>query len=341
MAVYTLAQWAQLGKQTLPKDVMLGIAMQGMAADILNWRDLGGRLSETGVRFDEVISPDWIPLGGTISSKTANAKPLSYGTYQMAVHFDIPRILDKANTDQLVRASKQQLNLIEKGAAYVLNDTFINGDQASDNNQFDGLNKLVASMDSGQTVTGDGSFIYLTASYTDAAAARLWSALDNAGRLLEGGEPTAAFANKQTLQKIESFARQNKLYGDHFDWRKNPYEVSDPRTTERTKSTKPAFTYRGVPYYDLGKKADQSTQVMLNTYTEGGLTSQGSRILFVKTGEQDVEGLQFENLEIIPVTGETGTLEATDVRRWRVSWVVGLAVWGPRSVVKLQGLRIA
>src|SRR5260221_7140981 len=100
MATYTLAQYAQLEKEPLAKGVMLGIAQEGVVADLLHWRTINA-LSETGVRYDEVISPLWIPLDGSISTGTANGHQISHSVYELAFHVDIPKPLQDLTGNQL------------------------------------------------------------------------------------------------------------------------------------------------------------------------------------------------------------------------------------------------
>lgn len=333
MANLTLAQHAQLTKQPLVKGVMQGILQEGVVADILRWRSTGGRLTETGVRFDEVITPDWIALGGSITSKAANAKPLSYGVFQMALHIDVPVNLSEANADQLEKDFVAQVRQATKGAAYQLNKCFVNGDQGSEPNQFDGINRLVAQMDSGQRV--GSTEIDLTGTYTDALAEQLFSRIEDGIWACEGHKPTCAFANDTLLKKIESFARQYRMKGDDFNWMSSPYEINDPRRTLTSKSSSPAFTYRGIPFYDIGFDSDMSTRLIGNTYTEGGSTAAATRLFFVKEGEDQLEGLQLKPLEVVDI----GLLEGTDVYRKRIKWTVGLAAWGPRCIVKVQGIK--
>ena len=332
MATVTLAQWAQLEKQPLKKGIMLGLAMEGVILDLLSWRSIGG-LSETGIRYDEVPEPDWIALDGAINSKAANGKPISFSVHQLALHIDVPRLLEKKDADVLERQSVRQTKLALKGAAYKVNDAFINGDQSGDPNQFEGLNKLVAQLDSSQTI--GSTEIDLTASYTDAIAESLFYALDQGIYATEGHGPTAAFANSTFLLKMESIGRQYKLRGDNFDWNSATFDVGDVRSKISTKASKPAFKYRGVPFFDLGKKADQTTQIIGNTYTEGGSTAHGTRVFFAKYGEEDLEGIQAEPLDVVDI----GILENKDVIRKRVLGTLGLACWGPRSITKVQGIR--
>lgn len=331
----TLAQYAMLEKHPLKKGIMLGIAQEGVVSDIFNWRSTGGALSESGVRYDSVNEPDWLALGGAITTRSVQGKQLSYSVYQMALHIDVPRLLDTQNATQLERQSTQQMSLAIKGAAYKLNDTFINGDQASDANSFEGIDKLAGELASTQTVTATGS-PDLAGTFDAAEGWAFLRDIHTAMHRVEGHMPSAAFANSDTLLYLEHLLMQNGVHGDHFDWVEHALEVDDPRRSLRTASTKPAFVYRQVPFYDLGVKADQTTNVLLNTYTEGGRTGDGSRIYFIKQSPEDLEGLSVE----MPSFDEIGLLEDTDVLRWRLKATFGLANWGPRSIVKLQGFSI-
>lgn len=338
MAAVTLAQAAQLETQPLRKGVLLGLAREGLAADIINFRDLGGRLSESGVRYDEVITPDWIAIGGSISSKAANAKPLSFSVYQMALHIDVPKQIDEASADAVARQFAQQVDLATKGAAYVMNDTLANGDQSSDINQPNGLRRLVQDLDSSQRI--GATEIDLTASYTDALAESLWARLDQAIYAVDGHKPDFALTNSSFLLKMESFSRQNKMRGNDFDWMSRPASIGDVRMSLNTAASRPAFTYKGIPFYDLGKKADQTTNIILDTYTEGGSSAHATRIFFVKQSPQHFEGLQFKPLTITNVGGaEDGTLEDTMTRRKRIEWAVGYALWNPYALSLVQGVR--
>lgn len=334
MTSLTLAQYAQLEKQPLAKGLMLGIAQEGVVTDLLSFRNLGGALSETGVRYDEVISPDWVALDGSIASKSANGKPLSFGVYQMAVHIDVPALLDENNKTQLERLSVQQTKLAMKGAAYEANNVFINGDQASDPNQFEGLNKMVAELDTSQTV--GSSEIDISGNYSATTLAALLDRIDALFHACEGHIPTAVFANSAFLLKFQSWLRQGGIAGNNYNWMEAAFKVDDPRRSLRTAATRPAFVYREVPFYDLGKKADQSTQVIGSAYAEGG-SAGATRLFAVKVSEEDLEGIQASPLSVKDI----GLLQDKEVVRKRLTWTVGIANWGPRSIVKAQGIKVA
>jgi hypothetical protein len=330
--VYSLAQYAMMEKEPLAKGIMLGISQEGVIADLFGWRSLDA-LSETGTRYDDVIQPDWTPIGGSITEDTADGHQISHSVYGLSKHIDIPLPLqDIGGKNLLAKPATQQINLLKKGAAYVVNDTFINGDQGSNPNSFNGLNKIVGNLASGQTV-GASQLDISAASNIETAIDRIHVGMHR----VEGHMPTAGFGNEQFLLRFESILRQADLLGTDYNWKEAALEVDDPRRSQRSATDKPAFMYRHIPFFDLGVKADQSTQVILNTYTDGGLGStDNTRVFFVKEGPDDLEGIQAFPMTVAPI----GLLEDTDSYRWRFRWILGLAPWGPRCVSKVIGLKV-
>lgn len=331
--VYTLVQRAQMTKEPLAKGIMYGLAMEGLIVDLFHWRDIGA-MSETGTRFDEVITPGWVPLNGTITESTANGHQITHQVYQMLQHIDIPVPLESVTGNVLQKPSQIQIGLLKKGAAYEMNDKFVNGDQGSEPNSFNGLNKIVGNLASSQTVA-PAAQVDVTGTSNGVAAIDL---IHKGMHRVEGHMPTAGFANEDFLLRFESILRQAQLLGNDYNWKLAHLEVDDPRRTQRTASSRPAFEYRGVSFFDLGVKADQSTKIIGNTYTDGGLGStDNTRLFFIKEGPDDLEGIQAMPLTV----EEIGKLQDKDNYRWRFRWIPGLAVWGPRSVVKVIGLKVA
>lgn len=329
--VYTLTQYASMEKEPLAKGMMLGIAQEGVIADIFPWRSIGS-LSETGTRFDDVPDIAFVELNGTIAETTVDGHQINHAVYQLLSHIDIPRPLEEATSTVLQRPSQTQLMLAKKGAAYKINDQFINGDQGTDPNGFNGLKKIVGALASAQTV-GATQLDISGASNHEAAVDRIHATMD----AIDGHMPTAGFANSQFLLRFESMARQMDLVGVDYNWKNAALEVNDPRSTQTTASQKPAFMYRHVPFYNLGVKADQSTQVILNTYSDAALGSaDNTRVFFTKVGEDNLEGIQFKPLSV----DDIGLLEAKDNYRWRLRWILGLAPWGPRCAAMAQGLKV-
>lgn len=330
--MYTLQQYATVEKNPIAKGLMLGIAQEGVIADLLLWRSINA-LNETGTRFDQVPSISFVPLDGTIPESTVDGHQINHAVYQILQHIDIPKPLDDFNAPLVQRASVTQLDLAKRGIAYKINDQFVNGDQGSDPNGFNGLNKIVGNLASAQTI-GASQLDITAASNTQAAIDRLHQGM----HFVDGHMPTASFGNAQFLLRFESILRQATLLGSFYNWKLASLEVDDPRELGSSAAKNPSFVYRDIPFYDLGFKYDQTTQVILNTYTDGGLgSSDNTRVFFIKEGPQNIEGIQASPLTV----SDPIELESKDNYRWRLKWLLGIAPWGPRCVTKVIGLKVA
>ena len=333
---YTLAQYSKIEKNPLRKGILIGLAMEGLIADLFSWRSINA-MSETGTRYDSVPTPTFIPLDGTITESTVDGHQINHSVYRLAMHMDIPVPLEDMTDDLITKPSAIQSKLALKGAAFKINDTFINGDQAVDANSFDGINKLVGNMGTLQTNQPVGGFLDLTGTYTSANAQLFLNGLHVAMHHTEGHLPTASFTNEQGLLMLEQILRRENMFGVNYDWADSALKVDDPRASMNTASTKPAFSYRNVPFFDLKYQNDQVTQIIGITYTEDGSSADGSRFFFVKESPDDLEGIQADPLQIRPI----GLLEAKDNYRFRMTWSLGLALWGPRAIVKYDGFKVA
>ncbi len=151
-----------------------------------------------------------------------------------------------------------------------------------------------------------------------------------------GGSMIAGFCNSAFSRQFRKIILREQLLGLQHNWIADTFQVNDPRVTQRTKATKPSFVFNNIPFYNIGRKADQSTEIILNTYTEGG-SSSATRVFICRFGDEDIEGIQGGSLDVQNI----GALQATNMQRKRMTWRPGLAVWGPRSIVKVQGIKVA
>ena len=330
---FTLAEHVVAQTEPLKKGVFLGILRESVVSDMMPFRSTS-RLHEAGVRYDEVIEPDFIAINGTIAEKTARGKNLSYGVYQMAVHLDIPVPLE-SDQGVLERPSARQAKLASYGSGYKLNDYFVNGDQGADPNGFEGINKIVGNLAAAQSV--GATELDIRTNPSDDTIQSVIDRIDEGFHAIQGHKPDFGLLNDTTALRLRSCFRRADLLGVNEDWIRDGLPFGNIRQKLASAATKPMFVYQGVPFYDIGLTAGQTTRIMLNTYTEGGSTGTGSRIFLVKKGEDDAEMLQYA----APNVKEIGLLESKEVRRHRFTWSVGLAVWGSKSLVKIQGLRTA
>lgn len=329
----SLAQYAMEEKQPLRKGIMLGIAQEGIVTDILPWRNLNA-MSETGVRYDQVSLPAYIPLGGSIEEGSVQGKQIQYSTYRMAKHLDVPVPLEDQSGDLITRPSVQQIKLLMRGAAYLANTQFVNGDQAVTPDGFDGVRVLVSNMDSRQVVAPSAQ-IDFSAGYTTAKTYGLVNLLNTLADTVDGHKPDAYFANTWFIRQFESCIMQEKLLGLDYNWKESALDIDDPRVTQNTASRKPAYMWRDTPVYDLGYEADQETYTIGNSYTHA--TGSGeTEVYAVKINEDNLEGIQSDPLNV----REIGLLQTSDTYRWRLTWTHGLAAWGPRSIALMTGIKL-
>lgn len=332
----SLAEHLVTETNPLRKGVFLGLTRASVIADMISWSSVNS-LSTSGVRYDGVIRPEWNALNAPFVEKTIRGKNLSYGVYRMGAHIDIENPLER---DQGVkeRPSTRQTKQTILGAAYVMNDTFVNGDQAGNPNQFEGIEKILGNLGSSQNIGSSEIDVRLSQNPNDATIYSLFERLDEAIDAINGGEPDFALINRQTGLVIRSLMRRIKLPGDHYDWVKG-MPFSDIRKTYRTAATRPMFVYNNCPFFDIGNVVDEAgneTAIIGNTYSEGG-SSNATRIFFVKQGADDLEGLQYQPMTIKKIAD---TLESKDVQRHRMTWMVGLGAWSKDCVSAARGIRV-
>lgn len=333
----TLAQHLVTETNPLRKGIYLGLTRASIISDMINWSSTNA-LTTSGVRYDGVIRPEWNAFNEPFVEKTIRGKNLSYGVYRMGVHIDIENPLER---DQGVkeRPSTRQTKQAILGAAYEMNNTFVNGDQAGNPNQFEGIEKILGNLGASQNIGSTEIDVRLSQNPNDSTIYALFERLDEAIDVINGGTPDFALINRQTGMVIRSLMRRIKLPGDTFDWVKG-MPFSDIRSTYRTAATKPMFVYNTVPFYDIGNAVDEegrSTQIIRNDYAEAG-SANATRIYFVKQGADDLEGLQYQPISVKKIAD---TLESKDVQRHRMTWIVGLGAWSKDCLSAARGIRVA
>lgn len=333
---FILAEHVQAQTEPLKKGVYLGLSRASVIADMISWNNIGS-LTTSGVRYDGAIRPVWVGANETIPEKTTQGKNVSYGVYQMAVHIDIPNPYER-DSGVKEKPSTRQAEQAILGAAYEMNNTFINGSQAVDPNQFEGIEQIVTNLGSSQNIGASQLDVRAAANPT----ADTWFALFD--RLLEGHDavnghkPDFALINRQAGARIRAGFSRTGYRGDHYDWVKG-MPFGDIRNTLRTAATKPMFVFEGVPYYDIGDAVDENgaeTAIIGNSYSE--LSGNNTRIYYIKQGSNDLEGLQYAPMRMQKIAD---TLHDKDVQRHRLTWMTGLGAWSKDCVAVVRGVRVA
>jgi len=208
----------------------------------------------------------------------------------------------------------EQTALKAKALAYKWQDSFINGDVAVDANSFDGLKKRLA----GSQVVAAGANGLAVLGADDAARHAFFDALDNLIAAVPGG-PDALYSNDLVLGKIRSSGRRLLM-----------------ASTERDDFGRPLVLYNGIPFYDIGNKAD-GTRIIPQTETQGTAAGTASSIYAVKfSGDQGTNGVTALDNGGIDVR-DLGEQDAKPVFRTRIEWYTGMASFG-KGAARLTGV---
>jgi hypothetical protein len=244
----------------------------------------------------------------------------------MGCYLDCDKALARAkNTIADARAITQIMAL--KSMAYKFNDKFINGNPATDPEEFKGLAKrvdeVVAEGYPEQCIalggtTGaarDAGILYDTGN-----SHNFLNKLDQLIYSIKGHSPDILFMNKKTLLAVRALLRKEKL----LDVTKDMFDRN-------------VDIYAGARLVDIGVKADQITEIITNTEDrDGSYTSDlATSIYAVKFGIGDLLwGIQEYPMEV----DDKGLLEALPVYRTEVDWPLGLALADPRAVGRLYDI---
>lgn len=330
---YTIAEHLPGMTEPLKRGAYISLIRESVIADMLSFRNTNA-MSIAGERYDNVIEPEWIDLNEAIPDKTTRGKNLSYGVYQMAVHLDIPNPLER-DDGVLERPSSRQAKMAMIGAAYQFNNTFVNGDQAVNPKQFDGIEKIVSNMGSSQSV--GTTEIDISGAPTEAVMQAFVDRVDSMIDAVNGHKPDFVISNRQFGLRARSVFRRMKLAGNDADWLNGKYlPFMDERRSSSAASTKPMFIYQDIPFYDIGPKADMTTNIILNNYAEAG-SSTATRVFAIKQGSDDLEGLQFAPPSMRKIFD---TLQEKDVQRHRFTWITGLGMWSRNGMSVMRGVKV-
>lgn len=319
---WTLAELSKIETDTLRKSVIDTLIMESNLMELVPWETIG-QLATTVVKISSLPSVGFrkVNEGYAESIGTFTQKVENISLFGGDIDTDIA-IARAKNTIADARAIQQTLKL--KAVAYDFNDHFINGDPTSDPEEYKGLLKRVDDIYAEDNTIYASQYIDLgdTQDYgilRDSAARFFF--LDHLSELvysITGHQPDYLLMNKKCLLAVRSLLLREKLltYGkDMFD--------------------RQIDMYMGARMIDIGVKADQSTEIILNTETTGG-GSYNTSIYAVKFGIGDATwGIQQYPLEVRDI----GELEDKPVYRTRVDWNLGLATVDPRSLSRLYGIR--
>lgn len=310
----TLADFSKLEKDPLRKSVMDGLLFNCDVMQYIPWETIGA-LGTKIVRFQTLPSVGYRSIGEGYAESTGKTEQIAEDVSFLGGNIDVDKALIRANnTIAKERAIQQQMKL--KAIAYEFNDKFINGDRSSDPEEFDGIKRRIGLLD----IASDQEIDYTSTNKPNASAddaLKFVEKLDEALYCIAGHTPTFILGNQRSFLYMRQAARRASLLRtDQDQWGR---EISKLGT---------------IPFYDIGVKADQTTQIITNTETKGGGSTESS-LYFVKTGVGDM----FWGIQEYPMeTTDKGELEDGVTYRTVVDWPLGFAQMDKRAISRLYGI---
>lgn len=317
---WTLGELSKIETDPLRKSVVDIFLMESDVMQFVPWETIG-TLATTIVRMQDLPSIGFRKINEGYAATMGRFEQRTENISLMGCYMDCDKAIARAkNTIADARAIAQVMAM--KATAYKFNDKFINGDPATDPEEFKGIQKrvddVVAEGFSDQYLnnagtSGDGILL------SDAESYNFLNKLDELIYSMRGHQPDMLLMNKKMLLALRSLLRKTKLLD-------NSKDMFDRRID----------MYSGCRLVDIGVKADQTTEIITNTETlEAAGAAESTSIYAVKFGIGEyLWGIQEYPLEV----EDKGLLEATPVYRTELDWPLGLALVDPRAVGRLCGI---
>jgi len=271
-----------------------------------------------------LTKPGWVAIGDTYATADAHLDRVQEQPFLLGRDIDVPKhLMDVDGQFEDPMALKTELTM--KEFAYEFNEAAINGpminsDGSNNPNALVGIRQRIEDLDGlpGLALVKSGATTLFGPTAQTANRHTVLDELNAAMYFIDGKRPDCAFLNDTLLLAIESAFRREGLFADSRD----AYE-------------RIVYTFRNVPLYDVGLKANQTDKIITDTEVLGG-NADNTSIYFVKTGEKThFHGWERSALD----TRDLGELQTSAVVRRRVDWQPGLANWHVRSLARVEGIR--
>ncbi len=318
---WSLAEFSKVETDPLRKSVIDGLLIESDIMQLLPWETIGS-LSTRLVRYKDLPSFGYRKVNEAFAESTGHFEGKTEVLALGGLDIDTDKAIARAkNSIADARAIQQTMAL--KSAAYQFNWKFIAGDPSSDPEEFKGLRLRVDDVyDSGYTSQKFASNDVDTGIlYDQAHRFDFIQDLDKLIYAIKGHSPDLILMNKKTLLAARSALIREKLLANDRDMFGRIIDM-----------------YGGSRLIDVGVRADQVTEIILNTETTAGVASGGTEctsIYAVKFGLGDsMWGIQEYPMEV----NDLGELQTAPVYRTRVDWPHGLADVDPRCIARMYGV---
>jgi hypothetical protein len=271
-------------------------------------------------------------VAGTTTDKVMDA------VFDMGAQVDADKtdIMDKEAGDIIGDRIKEAT----RGMTWTFLDYFYNGDHAVEPHGFEGVKVRLANLGAGQIVYGNASNAELdvraSASPSDATLYTFLDKIDETIDQCDGHTPDIAITSSDFIATLRSVLRRLGKYTERP--LEGPGKFGDNRRrTSANLVNQPVLIYpeeKGVKWYDMGFKADQTTRVV-------GIETVNSvacrPVVFLKIGKPYLYGIQQYDITV----SKAEKLDDGVTFRTTIDWPVGLHHVHIKSMSKLAGVRVA
>ena len=249
------------------------------------------------------------------------------------IDVDITDMRDKSLTENpMVKATREAM----EDMSYTFRNHFINGDQATEPDGFEGLIVRLQNLASSQLVyalDNSNELDVSKAGISTTTARQFLDAWDDAQDACDGHKADICLTTSGGIRALKRSLRILNQYRDvapdapHTDAGNRRQSSADPLAGAN-------FVYDNVRVYDMGYKADQ-TNTIIGTESFSGATC--TPFFLLKLGDPKyLYGIEQYAIEV----SDTKLLDDNVTYRTTVDWPVGLHHVHPRFGVKLMGAKV-
>lgn len=277
----------------------------------------GGTWKKLGEPFDEGILWDY--------------NRIEESTYRIGIKFKIDEELENVADETIADPVKTNIEMRTRGIHRQIVNSFINGKSTDNNgNSFTGLRERLNKLPATQTIQAldTSNALDMRTSAADYAqnVETFIVLLNKLNKQIDGGRPDFYIVNEDFQIKFESILRTSGL----LTYAKDNFEREFP-------------AFKGIPFIDAGRLCDDTTYVIKNTETITGSdgtagTDFCTSIYAVKQSPSHLTMLEKHPLRVRDRKPEYD--ENLMFHTYAIDWVLGMMITHPRSVARLQGIRM-
>jgi hypothetical protein len=325
MAV-TLVDYAKQSKDPLRKGFIMDLLRYSDLLKLVPFDTVSG-LQVSGTRWQTLPTAGFRKIGAGYTEGTGTVEDVLETLVALGGDVKIDRFLT-GNANVIEDPLTTQMRMKAKAVAFQFNDSFINGDQAVDQDAFEGLKKRNANMPARMTIdlAAAGDSLKVLASST--TEHQFIDAIHQANKFVDGA--THIFSNETVYLGLGQVARRLNLFQTLTD--------AIGRTWNSISSGSAI-----LPFVDVGLKGDKSTEIITNTENPGDGGNDSTSIYVVRMDDDDglhgilLEGHEFDVYD--PLDG--GEMESGPQYLRRIDAGVGLFNLSQFVICRVKGFKMA